>query len=65
LKFTVTKNRGLRVLFHQNIKIHFRLSEAPKTQLEVQYNYVSSPKKATEKKQKATTDYTITFQNYG
>ncbi|HFA49244.1 MAG TPA: energy transducer TonB, partial [Bacteroidetes bacterium] len=40
LEFSVPKNRGVRVIFHKNIQIHFRLPKKKKTPaaVSVQYN---------------------------
>jgi protein TonB len=63
LHFEVPKNRGLRVLFHQNIQIHFRLPKVENKPINVQYNYVTTPTPptatATEKKQPG---YTFTIE---
>lgn len=47
-KFRVPKNRGLRVVFHKNIQIHFRLPKPAKTP-KFTINYTSGEKE-TEKK---------------
>ncbi|GAB4250336.1 MAG: hypothetical protein Kow0027_13680 [Saprospiraceae bacterium] len=63
LKYEVPRNRGVRVVFHKNIQIHFRLPKVKEKPVQVQYNYVSSPGKTadqTEQKKSATT-FTITF----
>jgi protein TonB len=48
LKFQTPKNRGLRVLFHNTIQIHFHLPgpppQATTMPLQVTYNYVVTPK---------------------
>ncbi|TAK44548.1 MAG: energy transducer TonB [Saprospiraceae bacterium] len=63
LQFEVPKNRGLRVLFHQNIQIHFRLPKAKSKPVNVQYNYITAPAPpapaGTEKKQ---TGYMFTIK---
>lgn len=61
LRFEVPKNRGLRVLFHQNIQIHFRLPKAKNKSVSIQYNYVPSTPtvRKTEKKQAG---YTFTIK---
>ncbi len=61
LKFKVEKPRGLRVLYHKNIQIHFRLQEVQQLTAQVQYNYVPSPKKESEPEQKYSGGYTITI----
>ena len=51
LKFNVPKNRGIKVLFHKNIQIHFHLPKtnlSPNAKTSVQYNYTP---KATGKKE--------------
>lgn len=62
LKFKVPKNRGVRVIFHNNIQIHFRLPKkkpAPKVTA-VQYNYVAE-KKEEKTEEKKSSGYTITY----
>ncbi len=63
LKFKVEKPRGLRVLYHKSIQIHFRLQEVKQQAgtAQVQYNYVPSPKKESEPEQKPSGGYTITI----
>ena len=64
LKFEVPKNRGVRVVFHKNIQIHFRLPKVKEKPVQLQYNYVNTPEKSasqTEQK-KNSTSYTITFK---
>ncbi|MFM9946942.1 MAG: energy transducer TonB [Saprospiraceae bacterium] len=43
LKFTVAKHRGVRVLFHNRLQVHFRLPKAtpavPEQQMSYQYVY--------------------------
>lgn len=63
LQFDVERTRGMRVLFHKNIQIHFRLTSAPApapaASLQVQYQYTpSQPAKAPEAPAKPKT---ITF----
>ncbi len=63
LKFKVEKPRGLRVLYHKSIQIHFRLQEV-KQQAEtarIQYNFAPSPKKESEPEQKPSGGYIITI----
>ena len=58
LKFRVPKNRGLRVLFHKNIQIHFRLSEKeepPASGLQVSYSLKAD--KSTPKEEKTEKGY--------
>jgi protein TonB len=63
LEFRVPKTRGVRVIFHNNIQIHFRLPKkkpAPKvTSPPISYNYVVSPKEASSKKEDKGGGYTI------
>lgn len=62
LKFEVPKNRGVRVVFHKNIQIHFRLPKVKEKPMQVQYNYVSTPGKTSQPEQKkSSTTFTITF----
>lgn len=76
LKFVVPKNRGVRIKFHKNIQIHFRLPKEKKIaqpsdespvpqQVAIQYNYTTTSttsKKTINKpnKPKKTGSYTIT-----
>ena len=63
-KFKVEKPRGIRVLFHKTIKIHFRLPKrkpAPKTS-NIQVSYTTTPsKKAATESPKKSSGYTITI----
>ncbi len=63
LKFEVPKNRGVRVVFHKNIQIHFRLPKEKEKPLQVQYNYVdAAAKKSSQSQQKkSSVSFTITF----
>lgn len=77
LRFIVAKNRGIHVLFHQKVRIKFKLPEekpvqipAPQQQQPVSYTYtvtttVTQPadaKSSEEQKDTGTTySYTITF----
>ena len=70
LRFDVPKTRGLKVLHHLNIQIHFRLPKvtnktvASKTDpAPVTYNYIQPEKKAHEKPKKSSYNYTITIHN--
>jgi TonB family protein len=63
LRFEVPKNRGLRVLFHQNIQIHFRLPKAKNKPAPIQYNYVTTPTlPAAAKTEKKQAGYTFTIK---
>jgi len=69
LKFTVGRNRGVRVLFHNKARIRFKLPVPAKVEkiapqpVQVQYNYVTTTAPSTpeeQPKQPATTySYTI------
>ena len=61
LKFKVGKSRGIRVLFHKNIQIHFRLQEVRQQTAQVKYNYVTTSKKESKPEQKPSSGYTITI----
>lgn len=56
LKFEVSKNRKIKVLFHKTIQIHFRLPkvkkkpESPKASPELTYQYVPKKEDQPEKK---------------
>ncbi len=55
LQFEVPKNRGMKVLFHKNIQIHFRLPKKPAlpatpTPSSVQYSYTEKPKEGEQNK---------------
>ncbi|MEO1257688.1 MAG: energy transducer TonB [Bacteroidota bacterium] len=63
LKFKVPKNRGVRVIFHKNIQIHFRLPKKKPVEkmTAVQYSYVEKKKATPEKENKKSGSYTITY----
>ncbi len=62
LKFDVSRTRGLKVLFHKTIQIHFRLPKAPnETGLQYIITQASKEKVKTEDKPTTTGSYTITF----
>ena len=61
LKFHVPKNRGVRVVFHKNIQIHFRLPKAKPTAPASMLQYVyKEKKKEAEQPENKTGGYTIT-----
>lgn len=61
LKFKVEKPRGLRVVYHKTIQIHFK-PPVPATVQPMQLNYNLVEKKPTEPtKAPSTEGYTITF----
>ncbi|MCB0706989.1 MAG: energy transducer TonB [Saprospiraceae bacterium] len=61
LKFQVPKNKGIRVLFHKSIQIHFRLPKekpvAPSTELV--YTVTSAPNKVKAPEKESGGGYTI------
>lgn len=61
LKFEVPRNRGVRVLFHKNIQIHFRLPKVQEKPVQVQYNYVNTTGRENDRKEqkKRATTFTI------
>ncbi len=63
LKFKVEKPRNLRVMYHKQIQIHFRLpivkEQAPTLQLS--YNYTSAPPSAKQPEQKEPQSYSYTI----
>lgn len=63
LCFEVARTRGVRVLFHKNIRIHFNLPKEQKAPTSVQYTYqVSTKAKPVEKKKPGKSiGYTIRF----
>lgn len=75
LRFTVAKNRGIHVLFHQKVRIKFKLPEEQPVQApvpqqqQVSYTYTvtttvsqpAEPKSTEEQKGSTTYSYTITF----
>lgn len=76
LRFTVAKNRGIHVLFHQKVRIKFKLPEekpvqvlVPQQQQPVSYTYtvtttvIQQGDKQNPEEEKGTTtySYTITF----
>ena len=65
LKFKVPKNRGVKVIFHKNIQIHFHLPKTkstPPANQNIQYNYTSSTKKESSTKKKNSYNYTINIK---
>ena len=75
LRFTVAKNRGIHVLFHQKVRIKFKLPEEQPVQApvpqqqQVSYTYTvtatvsqpAEPQSTEEQKGSTTYSYTITF----
>lgn len=64
LKFKVEKTRGLHVLFHRNIQIHFRLPKAkeqPAATFQYQYVPAKGKKEEPAKERAAGSGYTITI----
>lgn len=63
LCFEVAKTRGVRVLFHKNIRIHFNLPKQKEAPPSVQYAYqLSSPAKTKEQQPPGKSfGYTIRF----
>ncbi len=72
LKFEVPKNRGVKVLFHKDIKIHFRLPKQPAVKAKtparpMQYSYTVTAKKKEGQKRPSEEEkgggysYTISF----
>lgn len=60
LKFEVPKNRGVKVLFHKNLNISFKLPKPTTTK--VVYNHIHSEKSQVVNPQTSTTySYTITL----
>ncbi len=59
LKFMVDKPRGMRVVYHKNIQIHFKLPQA-RPALQLQVNYVSAAS-TDEVAQKPSYSYQITL----
>ena len=63
LEYYVPKNRTGRVVFHKNLRIHFRLPKkksAPKT-TNIQYNYIETKKEEKVEEKKNEGGYTITY----
>ncbi len=58
LRFDVPKNRGVKVQFHHNINIHFRLPKQKKVtqKVSVQYQYTTQPSSSSPSYQ-----YTLTI----
>lgn len=59
LKFKIPKNKGLKVLFHKDLNIHFRLPNSDLTAgtgMEIRYEYT----KAKQEKQKSGGGYNYT-----
>ncbi len=67
LEFKVPKNRGVKVLFHKNIQIHFHLPKVAPKQTTTQLQYTLIPKKTTKQDQSKQNDkggsysYTIAY----
>ncbi len=65
LKFSVAKHRGLRVLFHKRIQIHFRLPKTNPQPVEPApgFQYIYKVSEAAEKKegQQGATSYQFTI----
>ncbi|MCI5081228.1 MAG: energy transducer TonB [Saprospiraceae bacterium] len=67
LEFKVPKNRGVKVLFHKNIQIHFHLPKVAPKQTTTQLQYTLIPQKTTKQDQSKQNDkggsysYTITY----
>lgn len=65
LKFKVEKPRGLRILYHKHIQIHFRLPKLSQQSAptQINYNYTTTPLKEeqTEQKKQEGFSYTITW----
>ena len=63
LKFKVPKSRGVRVTFHKNIQIHFRLPKQTKTKVPAQQIQYHLTKKSTSdpqsKEQQSGYQYTV------
>ena len=62
MTFKVDTPRGLRVVHHKTIQIHFRLPQAPATvQTEVQLNYNTPETPAAESKKPPTSGYSYSI----
>lgn len=62
LRFEVPTNRGVRVVFHKNIQIHFRLPKAKEQPATAQFLYVTTAAPPpSDKPKKPPTTYTITL----
>lgn len=66
LKFKVEKPRGLRVIYHKTIQIHFKLPQTPAqpAAIQVNYNYVESKKNEKPETNSEGSGYSITI-NWG
>lgn len=63
LKFDVQKTRGLRVLYHKNIQIHFRLPKAVKAPAPTVVQYqITAATKAAESHGSASGSYTYSVE---
>lgn len=60
MQFKVDKPRGLRVIYHKTMQIHFNLPPQQPAQMQLQYNLVES-KKAAEAKPDSAGGYTINY----
>ena len=63
LKFEVPKNaRKVRVTFHKDIHIHFRLpKQKPAPKISMQYNYVSTPSEINQQNHESGRSYSYTI----
>ncbi len=59
MQFKVEKPRGLRVIYHKTIQVHFNLPQQP-VQVQLQYNLLEN-KKAEKPKPESTGGYTISY----
>lgn len=60
LKFEVPKNRKMKVLFHKNLQVHFRLPNEPSTS--ITYEYTSSASKAEKPTDPPSSGYSYTIE---
>ncbi len=65
LKFKIPKNKGLKVLFHKDLNIHFSMPNTTiktvKFPQEIQYQYTQKQKTTSTPKEKKSTGYTYTI----
>ncbi len=63
LEFKIPKTRGIKIVFHKSIKIHFRLKTVKKTpkKTKMNVNYQITTKTSTQKRKKDEGGYSYTI----
>ena len=60
MKFNVDAPRGMRVIYHKTIQIHFKLPQAAAPPAQVQFNYIPSAAATTAEENKPSSGYSYT-----